>query len=141
MFVIRQRSIDQSLQERFLKQPKLPKKSKRQSKKKTVAKVARKSYQIKRTTFDKTPLGDYLLKYCPVEYELINKAKSEGVGVSADLVEAIAYHSDNPAFRSVQFRKALTDFRRYRCRTPNRVEFNLESEIAAIKNKLKINSR
>lgn len=83
-------------------------------------------------------MGDYLLKYCPMEYELISRARNERVGVNADLVETIAYHSDNPSFRTVEFRKALTDYRRYRCRTPNKVEFNLESEIAAIKYKLNI---
>lgn len=74
-----------------------------------------------------------------MEYELINKAKSERLGINADLVETIAYHSDNPAFRSVEFRKALTDYRKYRCRTPNKVQFSLDNEIAAIKYKLKIN--
>ena len=73
-----------------------------------------------------------------MEYELIVKTKNERQGISADLVETIAYHSDNPAFRSVEFRKALTDYRRYRCRTPNKVAFNLDSEITAIKHKLNI---
>lgn len=71
-----------------------------------------------------------------MEYELITKAKNEKLGINADLIETIAYHSNTPAFRSVQFRKALADFRRYRCRTPNKTTFNLDNEIAIIKQKL-----
>lgn len=139
MFVIRQRQIDQSLQKRFRKPKPQKKRQKRQLRAKKTAEAARaRSSRIKRTTFSKTPLGDYLQKYCPMEYELISKARNERVGVSADLVEAIAYHSDNPSFRSVEFRKALTDYRRYKCRTPNKVEFNLDSEIASIKFKLNL---
>lgn len=60
------------------------------------------------------------------------------MGITADLVEIIAYRSDNPAFQTVEFRKALSDFRRYKCRTPNRAQFDLDSEVAAIKRKLKL---
>ena len=137
MLKIRQQTIDQNLLNRF--QPKPQKKHK--PKKRKTAVVVKRSSQIKRTTFNKTPLGDFLLRFCPVEYELITKAKSERLGVNADLVETIAYHSDNPAFHSVEFRKALTDYRRYRCRTPNKVQFNIDSEIAAIKYRLKINDQ
>lgn len=73
-----------------------------------------------------------------MEFELITKTNSERLGISADLVEVIAYHSDNPAFRSVEFRKALSDYRKYRCRTPNKVQFSLDNEIAVIKHKLKL---
>lgn len=135
MLKIRQQTIDQSLQKRFQPRPQ----KKRRPKKRKAAVVAKRSSQIKRTTFNRTPLGDFLIRYCPMEYELINKAKSERLGINADLVETIAYHSDNPAFRSVEFRKALTDYRKYRCRTPNKVQFSLDNEIAAIKYKLKIN--
>lgn len=82
-----------------------------------------------------------MLKYCPTEYELIDKVKKERLKVDADLIEAIAYHSDNPAFRTVEFRKALTDFRRYKCKTPNKVKFNLDQEIKAIKLKLNLKDK
>lgn len=60
------------------------------------------------------------------------------MGVTADLVETIAYRSDNPSFQSVEFRIALSDFRRYKCRTPNQAKFNIDAEVAAIKRKLKL---
>lgn len=134
MFTIRQQKIDQSLLKRF--QPKPKPKPKRRGRKASA--VARKSNRIKCTTFSKTPLGDFLLKHCPLEYELIAKAKREGLAVNADLAETISCHSNSPAFHSVEFRKALADYRRYKCRTPNKVQFDLDSEIAAIKRKLKI---
>lgn len=62
------------------------------------------------------------------------------MGITADLVEIIAYQSSNPSFQSTDFRKALSDFRKYKCRTPNRAQFNLDSEIAAIKRKLKLSN-
>lgn len=62
------------------------------------------------------------------------------MGVTADLVEMIAYHSDNPSFQTVAFRKALSDFRRYKCRTPNKAIFNLDTEIETIKHRLKISN-
>lgn len=58
------------------------------------------------------------------------------MGVTADFVEAIAYRSDNPSFQTIEFRKALSDFRRYRYRTPNKTKFDLNTEVEAIKRKL-----
>lgn len=83
-------------------------------------------------------MGDFLIKYCPTEYELIIKAKAEGAAITADLVEMIAYESDNPSFQSVDFRKALSDYRRYKCKTPNKAKFSLDAEVAAIRRKLNL---
>lgn len=78
------------------------------------------------------------MKNCPEEYELICKTKAEKMGITADLVETIAYRSDNPSFQTVEFRIALSDFRRYKCRTPNQAKFDVDFEVAAIKRKLKL---
>lgn len=80
------------------------------------------------------------MRNCPEEYDLITKTKAEGMGVTADLVEMIAYHSDNPSFQTVAFRMVLSDFRRYKCRTPNKATFNLDTEIETIKRRLKISN-
>lgn len=135
MLRIRQETIDECLEQRFYPKS-ITKKRKRGKPRKPRANVKRN--RIKRTTFNHTPLGDFLMKNCPVEYELIQKTKKEGFSVSADLIEEFAYHSDNPAFQSVEFRKVLADYRRYKCKTPNKVQFNLEAEIAAIKRRLNI---
>lgn len=123
--------MSQQLQERF--KPRMsPQKNQKQKK------PTRKKKQITRTTFNHTQLGDFLRKNCPEEYELIVKAKTEGASVTADLVETIAYRSDNPSFQSVTFRKALSDYRRYKCKTPNQAHFDLDAEVAAIKRRLRL---
>lgn len=74
-----------------------------------------------------------------MEYDLVTEAGRTGrQGITADLVEMIAYQSDNTAFQSPEFRRALADFRKYRCKTPNKVQFSLDREIQAIKHQLKI---
>lgn len=78
------------------------------------------------------------MRNCPEEYDLITKTKAEGVGVTADLVETIAYRSDNPFFQTVAFREVLSDYRQYKCRTPNKVAFDIDVEIETIKRKLKL---
>lgn len=83
-------------------------------------------------------MGDFLIRNCPEEYDLIAKAKAEGMQISADLIESIAYLSDNPSFQSVAFRKALSDYRRYKCRTPNKATFDVDVEVEMIKRKLKL---
>lgn len=112
--------------------------SNRKKKKKQRKPKPKKSEPIKRTRFKYTPLGDFLLKYCPVEYELITGIKKERLNVSADMVETIAYKSNNPIFHTAEFRKVLGDYRKYKTKTPNKVQFNLDSEIRAIKYKLKL---
>lgn len=133
MLEIELQRMSQQLQERFAPKPSKPQKKKRRKLKKTAKKD-----KIIRTTFKRTPLGDFLIRNCPEEYELITKTRTEGVGITADLVEMIAYRSDNPSFQTVAFRRALTDYRRYKCRTPNKVAFNIDAEIETIKRKLKL---
>lgn len=84
-------------------------------------------------------LGSFLKRNCPVEYELIKKAREDRITITADMIEQIAYQSDNFAFQSVEFRKALSDYRQYKCRTPNRAKFDLDTELANIKKRLRLN--
>ena len=129
-------TMSQQLKERFI--PKIPKTSKPKKRGRKPKKETRGRKPITRTTFKQTPLGNFLIKNCPEEYELIMKAKADGVSITADVVESIAYRSDNPSFQLVAFRTALSDFRRYRCRTPNKVAFNADDEVEAIKRRLKL---
>lgn len=85
-----------------------------------------------------TQLGDFLKRNCPTEFQLIQKIRKDRYWVTADVIESIAYHSDNPAFQTVEFRQVLGDFRKYRLRTPNPARFDLDKEIAEIKRRLQI---
>jgi len=84
-------------------------------------------------SFSETPLGSYLQRYCPVEYELVLEAKKAGVSITADIVEEVVDGSNNPMCKTSAFRKALGDYRRYKCSTPNSNEINTESECLLIR--------
>ena len=133
MLKIELQKMSQQLQERFVPKQQPKKKQKRK-------KPARKKNKIVRTIFKYTPLGDFLIRNCPEEYNLITKTRAEGMNITADLVEMIAYRSDNPSFQTTAFRKALSDFRRYKCRTPNKATFSLNAEIETIKRRLKLSN-
>lgn len=88
--------------------------------------------------FKNTPLGYYLSKYCPLEYKLITDAFTKRGRLLADFVESISYISNNPAFKTTEFRQALADFRRYKCKTPNSKRFDMKVELETIKKQLGI---
>lgn len=69
---------------------------------------------------------------------MVQQLKKEHFYVTADTIEQIAYHSDNPAFQSAEFRKALGDYRKYKMHTPNPAGFDLDNEIKTIKTRLRI---
>lgn len=125
-------------QEQLLTPPKpqsLPKPKKRRRRRVKHAKAK----TVKCVGFRNTPLGDFLFRYCPLEYELIDDAKnSVNQRNKADFIESLAYRSDNVAFQTAEFRKCLSDFRKYRCKTPNVARFDLDTEIEAIRNRLKL---
>lgn len=69
-------------------------------------------------SFVNTRLGRFLAVNAPFEYGLIceslepDKMGYSGAGRVVMVVESIAYASDNPAFRTADFRLALISFRR-----------------------------
>ena len=88
--------------------------------------------------FRQTPLGNFLATQCPVEYELLYESAVLTGRIDINVIEAFSYTSDNPAFRTTAFRKALVDFRRHGCRTDNAVKFDVDDEVRKIKEKLGI---
>ena len=88
--------------------------------------------------FRETPLGEFLARNAPTEYELIQQARTDKYHVTADLVESIVRQSNNPVFQSAEFREALGDYRKYKCRTPNVGKINLDWECDMIRKRLSI---
>ena len=105
-------------------------------------KVRAKGHRNKRCTFDQTPIG-YLIKHeCPVEWRFITDIKTaNGLNVTADFLENLAYMSDNPFFRTEKFRRALMDFREYGYVTPNRKGFDLDDELRYIRDRIRRTKR
>lgn len=68
-----------------------------------------------------------------MEYELVLEAKKAGAGITADVVEDIVDGSGNPMCKTSAFRKALGDYRRYKCSSPNTDEIDTESECLLIR--------
>ena len=110
----------------------LKKKTRRSKKKKSVKKTRRWVY------FNQTPLGDFLKRNCPTEFQLIDEARKQKQNITADFIDKLASASDNPAFQSPEFRLVLGDYRKYRCHTPNVGKFNLNWETDVIRKRLEI---
>lgn len=102
------------LQVKARQKPKKRKRKKPKSKPKNPPKVSR------TRRFEETPLGYGLQYHCPVEFSLLVDQKSYA-GPNPDLIEEVSYISQNPWFRTVEFRLALSEYRQYRLRgTPYR---------------------
>lgn len=75
----------------------------------------------------------------PVEYKLL----MDTVGLlklrapSANLIEAIAYASDDPFFRKTKFWRCLKDYKKYGLRPPYAVETSVNKELYYIKIRIK----
>lgn len=50
--------------------------------------------------------------HAPVEFALIIDASGANGAPSADTIEKLSYISDNKFFRTIQFRRALMDYRK-----------------------------
>ena len=73
-----------------------------------------------------------------MEYELLCDSSVLTGRIDLNMIEAFSYTSDNPAFRTLAFREALLDFRKYGCRTKNAVKFDVDKEVKKIKKNLGI---
>lgn len=90
--------------------------------------------------FEDTAIGRFLLIYAPIEYtflieyhkatKLIDKYRP----ISYQAIETIAYNSDNPAFKSVRFRKAMIDYRRFGLQHRKKVKWTISDAVYYAKN-------
>lgn len=118
------------------KQIYLPVKNKRH--KKRPKKPGRpKGYSLKR--FDQTRIGFLLAHEVPLEYKLLMETvKTLKLGSpSAELIEAIAYSSNDPLFRKTKFWRCLKDYKKYGLRPPYAVETNINKELYYIRIRFK----
>lgn len=111
----------------LLKKPKRKKSPSRQKKTKPV-----------RSKFEATPLGDFLLRYCPTEYSMIRSIAADKHRITADLVDSVVSATQNPMAESLAYRRALGDYRKYRTRTPNAGMIDIQDETELIEKKLGI---
>lgn len=80
--------------------------------KKEPSRKARKGRKPRRKRFEDIRLG-YLMRYrAPIEFALIVDSCGAKDAPSADIIEKLAYISDNKFFRTIQFRRALIDYRK-----------------------------
>ena len=84
-----------------------------------MARVTAKRKKRRRVKFCDTKIGRYLLINAPLEYSIIyesmnpDKRRYCDVRIIMRSIEAIALASDNPAFRTSDFRIALIEFKRF----------------------------
>lgn len=82
--------------------------------------------------------------YAPFEYNLICEAVDpdrkniRSAGNVVNVVETIAYASDNPVFRTPEFRMALIDYRIYGKFTRNRVKWSVKQAMTASQSNLEL---
>lgn len=80
--------------------------------KKEPSRKARKGRKPRRKRFEDIRLG-YLMRYrAPIEFALIVDSCGTKDAPSADIIEKLAYISENKFFRTIQFRRALIDYRK-----------------------------
>lgn len=108
--------------------PKKPRKKKRGRSRKRTTKPPRAK------EFRDTPLGKFLYTNCPIEWKLIADAIGFRYADSkTDVYERICMASDNPIFKTAEFRRVLGDFRRYGMHSPNQSEYTIADELEKIK--------
>lgn len=85
----------------------------------------------KRVDFCQTQLGFLLKHEVPIEYGLIvNSTKDFGGRVpKAELIEAVGYSSNDPFFRSIEYRKALIKFKKEGAYTEDVYITNADKEL------------
>lgn len=73
---------------------------------------SRKGRKPGRKRFEEIRIG-YLMRYhAPIEFALIVDSCGAKEAPSADIIEKLTYLSDNKFFRTMQFRRALMDYRK-----------------------------
>lgn len=68
---------------------------------------------------------------------MIENLNSNGIRrITPQFIESLCYTSDNPIFRTEEFRLALIDYRRHGLATKNRKDLNIDDEIGFIKTRM-----
>lgn len=84
-----------------------------------------------------TPLEYYLIK----GYNTILRGGYGGTQYRATIIDIIALNSENPAFKTLRFRKALIEYRRFGLRSDNKAEWNLDDVLYFAKHSYGIHKR
>lgn len=86
--------------------------------------------------FSETPVGHWLFVYAPVEYRLLmewSKTAPKGYGmgkaIKYEQIEAISQHSDNPAFKSAGFHRALVHYKLWGVRPKRKKAWTLPEAV------------
>jgi hypothetical protein len=86
----------------------------------------------KRVSFSETPVGYLIRHVCPVEWNMLELLIEQRIRITPALVDQFTRKSDNPFFTTREFREAMADFRKHGYRTPKKKNFNLDTEIKYI---------
>lgn len=88
--------------------------------------------RMKPRAFNCTTLGYHLEHAAPLEYSLILEA-SGAYAPKPELIEAVAYASINPFFKTVKFNKCLRAYRKFGLRPPRPVKPTVLKELYYIR--------
>lgn len=90
--------------------------------------------------FDETAVGHFLYVYAPIQYYLLMeyckaiKQVERGQRIKYNIIEAIAINSDNAAFKTARFRRALIAYRRFGTRPLRKTGWSLKDAVYYAKN-------
>lgn len=87
---------------------------------------------MKPRAFNETVIGYHLQHAAPLEYSLILEASGACVP-KPELIEAVAYASLNPFFRTAKFHTCLKMYRKFGLRPPKPVKLTARKELYYIK--------
>ena len=90
--------------------------------------------------FNETAVGHFLYVYAPVQYCLLMeyckaiKQVESGQRIKYNIIEAIAINSDNAAFKTARFRRALIAYRRFGTRPLRKTGWSLRDAVYYARN-------
>lgn len=117
-------------QARLSQRPKPPQPRKKARKKESKAGIPPKP----KVKFNETALGKWMAIHAPLELQMLNdtiRQKIRSAGYVTRYVESIARTSDNPAFRSPEFRVAFIEFKRKGLRPDTKADWSTDDVVAA----------
>jgi hypothetical protein len=85
-------------------------------------------------------VGHFLYVYAPIQYHLLMeyckaiKQVERGQRIKYNIIEAIAINSDNAAFKTARFRRALIAYRRFGTRPLRKTGWSLRDAVYYAKN-------
>ena len=106
-------------------------------KKKPGPKIGKRTKTIR---FDETAVGHFLYVYAPIQYNLLMeyskaiKQVQKRQCINYNMIESIAINSDNPAFKTARFRRALIAYRRFGTRPLRKTGWTLKDALYYARN-------